>query len=45
MNPEMSRLPVIGLVMKSLEAEFFQAMKRGAEEYVAQLGDLKLVTD
>lgn len=44
MNAETTRLPVIGIVMKSLEAEFFQAMKRGAEEYVAQRGDLKLVT-
>lgn len=44
MKSETTKLPVIGLVMKSLEAEFFQAMKRGADEHVAQRGDLKLVT-
>ena len=36
--------PVVGLVMKSLEAEFFQDMKKGAEEYVNQRGDLELIT-
>ncbi len=35
--------PVIGLVMKSLEAEFFQEMKKGAIDYVEQRGDLELI--
>lgn len=38
-------LPVIGLVMKSLEAAFFKAMKKGAEKYVSERGDLKLVIE
>jgi len=29
----MKEKPIIGLVMKSLEAEFFQEMKQGAIEY------------
>lgn len=36
--------PTIGLVMKSLEAEFFKAMKKGAEDYVAERADLELIT-
>jgi ribose transport system substrate-binding protein len=37
------KLPVIGLVMKSLEAEFFQEMKKGAIDFVEQRGDLELI--
>jgi ribose transport system substrate-binding protein len=37
------KLPVIGLVMKSLEAEFFQEMKQGAVDYVLKRGDLELI--
>lgn len=44
MKAETTKLPVIGLVMKSLEAEFFQSMKLGAELHLVQRGDLKLVT-
>lgn len=37
------KLPVIGLVMKSLEAEFFQEMKKGAIDFVEQRKDLELI--
>ena len=37
------KLPVIGLVMKSLEAEFFQDMEKGAVDYVKRRGDLELI--
>jgi ribose transport system substrate-binding protein len=37
------KLPVIGLVMKSLEAEFFQDMKKGAIEHVKERGDIELI--
>jgi ribose transport system substrate-binding protein len=36
-------IPVVGLVLKSLEAEFFQAMKKGAIDYANKRGDLKLI--
>ena len=36
-------IPVVGLVMKSLEAEFFQAMKKGAIDYANKRGDLILI--
>jgi len=38
-----NKLPVVGLVMKSLEAEFFQEMKKGAIDYAEKRGDLKLL--
>ncbi|MBN1132676.1 MAG: substrate-binding domain-containing protein [Bacteroidales bacterium] len=38
------KLPVIGLVMKSMEAEFFKEMKKGAIDYAKQRGDLELIT-
>ncbi len=38
------KLPKVGLVMKSLEAEFFKAMKKGAESYVAERADLELIS-
>lgn len=38
-----NKIPVVGLVMKSLEAEFFQAMKKGAIDYTSKRGDLKLI--
>jgi ribose transport system substrate-binding protein len=34
--------PVIGLVMKSLQAEFFQEMKKGASEFVRQQNSFEL---
>lgn len=37
-------LPVIGLVMKSLGAEFFQNMQEGAEAHAEERGDLELVS-
>lgn len=37
------KLPVVGLVMKSLEAEFFQDMKKGAIDYTEKRGDLELI--
>ncbi len=37
------KLPTIGMVMKSLESEFFQDMKKGAVDYVEQRGDLELI--
>jgi ribose transport system substrate-binding protein len=36
-------IPVIGLILKSLETEFFQAMTRGAIDYANKRGDLKLI--
>ena len=38
-----NKLPVVGLVMKSLEAEFFQEMKKGAIDYAEKRGDLELL--
>jgi len=38
-----NKIPVVGLVMKSLEAEFFQAMRKGAIDYTSKRGDLKLI--
>lgn len=38
-----NKIPVVGLVMKSLEAEFFQAMKKGAIDYASKRGYLKLI--
>ena len=38
------KLPQVGLVMKSMEAEFFQEMKNGAVEYVKNRGDLELLS-
>lgn len=38
-----NKIPVVGLVMKSLEAEFFQTMKKGAIDYANKRGDLKLI--
>jgi ribose transport system substrate-binding protein len=38
------KLPVVGLVMKSLEAEFFQEMKKGAIDYAKKRGDFELIT-
>jgi ribose transport system substrate-binding protein len=40
----MNRKPVIGLVMKSLQAEFFQEMKKGALEFAQNLNSFELVT-
>jgi len=37
-------VPVIGLVMKSLGAEFFQNMQEGAEAHAEERGDLELVS-
>lgn len=36
--------PRIGLVMKSLQADFFKVMQRGAEEFVNESGCCKLVS-
>ena len=38
-----NKLPVVGLVMKSLDAEFFQDMKKGAIDYTEKRGDLELI--
>ena len=38
-----NNLPVVGLVMKSLAAEFFQRMRAGAIAHVQQRGDLHLL--
>jgi ribose transport system substrate-binding protein len=40
----MKEKPIIGLVMKSLEAEFFQEMKQGAIEYANKHTDFLLIT-
>lgn len=37
--------PVIGLIMKSLQAEFFQEMERGACSYAKQNPAIKLITE
>jgi len=37
-----NQIPVVGLVMKSLQAEFFQNMKKAAVEYADKRGDLEL---
>ena len=37
------KLPVVGLVMKSLAAEFFKTMEEGAIEHAKQRGDLELI--
>ena len=37
------KLPIVGLVMKSLEAEFFQDMKKGAINYAKKRRDLELI--
>ena len=36
--------PVVGLVMKSLNAEFFQMMEKGALAHARERGDLELLT-
>jgi ribose transport system substrate-binding protein len=38
----MKRKPVIGLVMKSLQAEFFQEMKKGAEAFAREQNSFEL---
>jgi len=40
----MERKPVIGLVMKSLQAEFFQVMKKGALEFAQKQNNFELIT-
>ena len=40
----MKNKPIIGLVMKSLEAEFFQEMKKGALEFAEQQNSFQLIT-
>ncbi|MCK5603451.1 substrate-binding domain-containing protein [Candidatus Pacearchaeota archaeon] len=40
----MNRKPVIGLVMKSLQADFFQNMKMGALEFAQKRTDFELIT-
>jgi ribose transport system substrate-binding protein len=40
----MDSKPVIGLVMKSLQAEFFQEMKKGALEFSRQQNGFELIT-
>lgn len=40
----MKRKPVIGLVMKSLQAEFFQEMKKGAEAFAHEQNSFELKT-
>lgn len=40
----MDSKPVIGLVMKSLQAEFFQEMKKGALEFARQQNGFELIT-
>jgi ribose transport system substrate-binding protein len=37
------KIPVVGLVMKSLEADFFRTMKKGAIDYANKRGDIKLI--
>jgi len=38
-----NKLPVVGLIMKSLEADFFREMQRGAVDYANRRGDLTLI--
>ena len=40
----MKRKPVIGLVMKSLQAEFFQEMKKGVEAFAREQNSFELIT-
>ncbi|MDP4207973.1 MAG: substrate-binding domain-containing protein [Bacteroidota bacterium] len=40
----MDRKPVIGLVMKSLQAEFFQEMKKGALKFAQKQNSFELIT-
>lgn len=40
----MDRKPVIGLVMKSLQADFFQEMKKGALEFAQKQNNFELIT-
>jgi len=40
----MEHKPVIGLVMKSLQAEFFQEMKKGAEAFAGKQNSFELIT-
>lgn len=40
----MERKPVIGLVMKSLQAEFFQEMKKGALKFAEKQNSFELIT-
>lgn len=40
----MERKPVIGLVMKSLQAEFFQEMKKGAEAFAKKQSSFELIS-
>ncbi len=40
----MDHTPVIGLVMKSLQAEFFQEMKKGALEFAQKQNNFELIT-
>ena len=40
----MNKKPIIGLVMKSLEAEFFQEMKKGAIAFAEKQTEFQLVT-
>ncbi|MDP2038712.1 MAG: substrate-binding domain-containing protein, partial [Ignavibacteria bacterium] len=40
----MVRKPIIGLVMKSLQAEFFQEMKKGALEFAEKQNIFELIT-
>jgi ribose transport system substrate-binding protein len=40
----MHRKPVVGLVMKSLQAEFFQNMKKGALAFAEKHKDFELIT-
>ena len=40
----MNKKPIIGLVMKSLEAEFFQEMKKGALAFAEKENSFQLVT-
>jgi ribose transport system substrate-binding protein len=40
----MNTKPTIGLVMKSLQAEFFQEMKKGALAFAASQNNFELIT-
>lgn len=40
----MERKPIIGLVMKSLQAEFFQEMEKGALEFTQKQNNFELIT-
>jgi ribose transport system substrate-binding protein len=43
-NNIMAHKPLIGLVLKSLQAEFFLEMKKGAVEYAQNKNSFELVT-